>query len=294
MLDYRVQTFLTAHRLGSFTRAARELHITQPAVSQHIRHLEAYYGCPLFTVRGRTLHPTAAGDVLYQRLSAMANDEERLRSEVAALSAGPDAPLRLGCTRTIADYMAPRLLAARAARHPGQGINLHCGNTCELLEQMETGRLDAALVEGLYDRRTFDGAALSIEPLIAIAAADAGIAPPGTIDELLGQTLIVREEGSGSREILERSLAARGLGLGSFASVIEVASIPVIKEFVREGVGMTFIYRVAVEDDLAAGKVADVTPRDFALEHHFDLIWQRGSIYEERFRALLDELKECR
>ena len=111
MLDYRAHTFIIAYRLRSFTRAAEELHITQPAVSQHIKQLEARAGCRLFETRGRVIRSTPAGDLLYRRLSVMANDEARIIDELRRLDSATAAPLRLGCTRTIADYVAPRLLA---------------------------------------------------------------------------------------------------------------------------------------------------------------------------------------
>lgn len=368
VLDYRVHTFLAAYRARSFTAAARELHITQPAVSQHIKHLEHHVGQTLFNTRGRTVRPTAAADLLYRRLSVMANDETRLLAEMAQLGTETARPLRLGCTRTIADYVAPRVLTVHATRHPEQPVSVRCGNTSELLARINAGDLDAALVEGSYDHRTFDGATLSTEPFIAVAApsmchfsssrdsghgsdpscddgpgpgagtgANAGTNPdlnldtragssrnlnvgpgsnprrsieaganlsplsaasrahgqpatPATIKDLLACPLIVREAGSGSREILERNLAARGITVEDFASVTEVASIPLIKELVRAGRGITFIYRVAVEEDLHRGGLCDITPADFSIEHPFDLIWQRGSIYEPRFRAFLAEL----
>lgn len=292
MLDYRVHTFLAAYRARSFTGAARELHITQPAVSQHIKHLEAEIARPLFDTRGRTIRPTAAADLLYQRLSVMANDEARLMAEIAQLDAETVRPLRLGCTRTIADYVAPRLLTAHATRHPEQPISVRCDNTSELVARINAGDLDAALVEGSYDHRAFDGATLSHESFVAVAAPSMyGIGPGfNAIKDLLACPLIVRETGSGSREILERNLAARGIAVEDFASITEVASIPIIKELVRAGRGITFIYRVAVEEELRRGELCDITPADFGIEHPFDLIWQRGSIYEPRFRALLTEL----
>lgn len=308
MLDFRVHTFLIAYRLRSFTRAARELHISQPAVSQHIKHLEAHYQQELFTMRGRSVVPTPAGTLLYEKLHTLANDERRISAELALIGADEGRPLNLGCTRTIADFVAPQLLVTHARRHPAQRLNLRCGNTTELLRQIEDGTLDVALVEGPYDRRAFSGGTLSDEPFIAVADAGAGSgeraedrtrrdradsgccipARAGTIDDLLRLPLIVREAGSGSREILERNLIAHGLALDSFASVIELGSISVIKEFVRAGFGITFLYRVAVEDELAAGTLREVTPPDMRLHHHFDLVWQRGSIYEPQFSALLD------
>ena len=112
-------------------------------------------------------------------------------------------------------------------------------------------------------------------------------ARPATIHDLLGRRLILREPGSGTREVLEKHLAARDLLTSDFAGTIELASIPAIKACVAAGAGISFLYRAAVEQELAAGELVDITPEDFAIEHDFALIWQRGSRYAERYRALL-------
>lgn len=288
MLDYRTHTFLAVYRSGSFTRAAEQLHITQPAVSQHIRQLEAHYGCTLFSKTGRGVEPTRAGQLLYQALDAERNDETRLRAELDSLQGEKNArpPLRLGCTRTIADYVAPRVLTQHLARHPSEHVLMRTGNTAELVALIDAGEIDFALVEGYFDRRTFESAVFSREPFVAVAASGER---PASITDLLGNRLVLREQGSGTREILERHLAACDLTVDDFAGVIELASIPTIKACVAGGAGVSFLYRVAVENELASGALVDVTPRDFAIKHDFSLIWQRGSRYASRYRALLHE-----
>lgn len=288
MLDYRTHTFLAVCRTGSFTRAAEELHVTQPAVSQHVRQLEAHYGCTLFSKTGRGVEPTAAGRLLYRALDVEQNDEARLRTELEALAAEKDAqpPLRLGCTRTIADFVAPRVLSAHLARHPDARVIMRTGNTAELVSLLDLGEIDFALVEGSFDRATFDSATFSRERFVAVAAAGDR---PASIADLLGQRLILRESGSGTREILEHNLAARDLSVSDFSGIVELASIPAIKACVAAGAGVSFLYRVAVESELADGRLVDVTPADFAIEHDFALIWQRGSRYANGYRALLRE-----
>ena len=288
MLDYRTHTFLAVYRSGSFTRAAEQLHITQPAVSQHIRQLEAHYGCTLFSKTGRGVEPTRAGRLLYQALDAERNDETRLRAELDSLQGEKNArpPLRLGCTRTIADYVAPRVLTQHLARHPSEHVLMRTGNTAELVALIDAGEIDFALVEGYFDRRTFESAVFSREPFVAVAASGER---PASITDLLGNRLVLREPGSGTREILERHLAACDLTVDDFAGVIELASIPTIKACVAGGAGVSFLYRAAVENELASGALVDVTPRDFAIKHDFSLIWQRGSRYASRYRALLHE-----
>ncbi len=297
MLDYRTHTFLEVYRQRSFTRAAESLLITQPAVSQHIRQLEAHYGCALFTKTGRGVDPTPAADLLYRRLLTMENDEARLRIEAADAAhrnaASHIAPLRFGCTRTIADYVAPFLMASHLSTHPDSDVALRAGNTRDLVCALDQGIIDFALVEGSFDRSSFAFETLSTEPYVAVAAprdrdGNTPSRPVASVRDLLTERLILREAGSGTREILEKHLSARDLDLGDFAGVVGIESIPTIKACVRAGSGITFMYRVAVEAELAAGEFVDITPDDFRIEHDFCLIWQRGSQYAPRYRSLCE------
>lgn len=294
MLDYRTHTFLEVYRQGSFTRAAETLLITQPAVSQHVRQLESHYGCALFSKTGRGIEPTPAADLLYQRLLTMENDELRMLAEARGIAsaheADSSAPLRFGCTRTIADYVAPGIVAGHLARHPGAAVALKAGNTRDLVEELERGSIDFALVEGSFDRGRFAFSTLSTERYVAVARPGSDIAGHGaaSVRDLLDERLVLRESGSGTREILEKHLAARDLSTEDFAGVVELESIPTIKACVRAGAGISFMYRVAVQGELERGELVDITPRDFAIEHDFCLIWQRGSQYAPRYRALCD------
>lgn len=294
MLDYRTHTFLEVYRQGSFTRAAEALLVTQPAVSQHIRQLETHYGCALFSKTGRGIEPTPAANLLYQRLLTMENDERRMLAEArgiaSAREADASAPLRFGCTRTIADYVAPHIVSGHLSRHPGATVALKTGNTRDLVEELERGSIDFALVEGSFNRARFAFSTLSTERYVAVAGPESSIAQreAPSIRDLLGERIVLRESGSGTREILEKHLAARDLSTADFAGVAELESIPTIKACVRAGAGISFMYRVAVQGELERGELVDVTPRDFAIEHDFCLIWQRGSQYAPRYRALCD------
>lgn len=297
MLDYRAHTFLEVYRQRSFTRAADALLITQPAVSQHIRQLEAYYGCALFSKTGRGIEPTPAARMLYDRLLTMENDERRMRDEAERLAGARDSgrpiPLTFACTRTIADYVAPRIVAAHLGLHPDGPVAMRAGNTRDLVRALDRGEIDFALVEGSFNRERFASEALSREPYIAVAGpSNAAADRPASIRDLLDRRLILRETGSGTREILEKHLAARDLAIDDFASAVELESIPTIKACVKEGAGITFLYRAAVQRELERRELIDITPRDFTVEHDFCLIWQRGSQYEARYRALCETWRQ--
>lgn len=303
MLDYRSLTFLEVYRQRSYTQAARALLITQPAVSHHIHFLESYYGCSLFKKTSRGVEPTPAADMLYGQIQAMRNDEDRMRSDIRELASNQNtcqcAPLIFGCTRTIADYVAPQLVTHHLERRPGSSVSLQTGNTRSLLHALEEGRIDFALVEGSFDRSRFSFETLSRERYIAVGCARpqssdaaANLQRPDSICSLFGYPLILREAGSGTREILQKHLAARDLSTADFARVIELGSIPAIKACVRAGQGISFMYRTAVERELANGELVDITPLDFEIEHNFCLIWQRGSRYAPRHRALCNEWRK--
>ena len=296
MLDHRVATFLAVYRQRSFTRAGRELNLTQPAVSQHIRQLEAHYGCTLFCKSGRAVAPTPAADMLFQALSTARNDEARLMAELRELPGPAGAQgaagrrLVFGCTRTVGDAVVPRLIARHAALHPEDRISMRIDNTARLVRLLDEGELDFALVEGSFDRKRFDAELLSHEEYVAVAAPGLAATLPSdgrrALADLLAFRLVLREPGSGTREILERLLAAHGRTVADFAGSIELGGMPAIVAAAEAGCGVAFLYRVAAEDALAAGALAEVTPADCRLTHDFCLIWQRGSRYAPRWRAL--------
>ena len=191
-------------------------------------------------------------------------------------------------TRTICDYWIPRVLARHMAKHPDEMVQMSVGNTQELVEGLEAGTIDFALVEGSFNRALFDSAPVSRERYVAVGSADEFDASykPVSMASLLDRRHIQREAGSGTREILEKHLAARDLDLDDFAGTLEVASIPAIKLCVRAGTGITFLYRAAVERELDQGELRDITPSDFFVEHDFRLIWQRGSLAARRYQEI--------
>ena len=282
MLDAKILTFLEVARLGSYTRAAECLHLTQPAVTQQIHRLEEHFGRRLVDTRGRGVRLTPAGEELKKHVQIELVNERRLMQRMAA----GVPPLRLGATLSIADYYLPKPLAGVLAS--GQAPQVCVGNTQTLTRRMLEGELDCALVEGLFDRALFEPHRWRTARFVAAARAGHPLAGRRcALSELCGFPLLVREQGSGTRAVLESALFARGMDLSAFARTVELGSFGLIKAALAAIDAVTFLYEGVLADE-AGLAVLDVT--DFALERPLYFLTPLGSSERERCLALLEAL----
>ena len=155
MQDFRVKTFLTVCRTLNYTRAAEELALTQPAVSQHITYLEREYGAKLFTYHRKKLELTPAGRVLRDGLATMAHDDLLLHERIGEVAHGATVKLRIGMTLTAGEYVVARPLARCLGARPDIQVTVRSGGTQHLMELLDAGTIDCAFVEGLFDKARY-------------------------------------------------------------------------------------------------------------------------------------------
>lgn len=285
MLDFRMETFLTVCQCMNFTRASEKLNITQPAVSQHIRFLEKHYNTKLFRYEGKKLRLTDAGEILKNASLTMMHDERSIQSEM--LHTEEESEIRFGATRTVGDALMAGILKKYLLRYPDARIHMEVGNTRELLKKLDEGEIDFALVEGFFKKSEYDFQKYSDENYIAVCSPDYDFQEiPDRIENLFQERLLLREEGSGTREVLERYLDSKNLGISDFGRVTEVGSLQAIKELTKAGCGITFLYEAAVAGELKRGELKRIPLQDFQISHEFAFIWRRGSIYADRYREL--------
>ena len=291
MLDFRMETFLTVCRYMNFTRASEKLNITQPAVSQHIRFLEKHYNTKLFRYEGKKLRLTGAGEILRNASLTMMHDEQSMQNEMQETE--KEAEIRFGATRTIGDSVMGSVLEKYLARYPQARIHMEVENTHDLLVRLDEGRIDFALVEGFFKKSEYDFQIFSREKYIAVCSPDYIFQnTPECIEKLFQERLLLREEGSGTREVLERCLEAHNLSVQDFDKQMEVGSMQTIKELTKAGCGITFLYEAAVRRELEEGSLRQSPLQDFPVTHEFAFIWRRGSIYADWYRELFRRFSE--
>lgn len=292
MLDHRIKTFLTVCQTLNYTKAAEELHITQPAVSQHIRYLEERYEVRLFRYENRKLTLTDEGQIFRDRLLLMENDEARIQREMKACHT--DAlSLSLGVTMTIGEYAIGKPLARLLRKHPDWNIRVVYGNTEKLLSDLRSGSIDLGLVEGYYPEDKFAHRTFSRQPFVGVCASRHVFAEKDVrvMKDLVKERIILREPGSGTREILERNLAVQGLRISDFRSSMEVGNMHPINSLLENDCGISFLYRIAAEEEIKKGTLKEIPLEDFHMYHDFDFVWEKGSIYSEHLEQICTEME---
>ena len=250
-MEQKLETFLVLCRTLHYGRAAEQLHLSQPAVSKHIQALESQYGVQLFSYTGRRLTKTRQGEILEQYAESLQYNEERLLEQ---LRKEPRRILRVGATKSIGDYVLLPYIQRFLSQSQNR-IELLVDNTAHLLELLNQGKLDFVVSEGIFDRQHYDWMLFRNEPYVGICSKNhpfAGKIIP--VSELFTERVILREKGSGTREILERALLAEGYDADAFAEQICISSFEIIKTLVSDGGGISFLYEAVVKDDERLGR----------------------------------------
>ena len=276
MLDYRVDTFLTLCKQMNYRKTAEILHISQPAVTQQIHFLENEYGQKLFEYENRRLVKTEAADILEKYARAAKLQEQNLRQK---LENSPIHNLRIGATKTIGDYYLKEDIR-RYLTSSDHALTLIVDNTERLLHLLEENELDFAVVEGFFDKTSFDSILLRREPFVGICRKDHPFAGREvTMEELLKETIIHREDGSGTRAILEQELSGYNESLQRFQRHICISSFNIILDLVKQGFGVSFVYNILADSDPALAKFSI---RDESVVREFNVVYLKYADMEEK------------
>jgi DNA-binding transcriptional LysR family regulator len=285
------EVFLAITRAGSFHRAAETLHLSQPALSQHVRELETALGARLFDRLARRVAPTDAGRVLAEHVTRLFVTLADARQAIQDLQGLERGSLTIGASSTPGIYVLPRLLGAFRQQYPGIELTLRLGNSEGIERLVRASELDLGLVGG---HQTCPGA----------ACLDAGlpdelwlVVPPGhrwasgrTVapERLADEPLLMRELGSATRELTERTLRTAGI---RYRPGLVLDHSEAIKQAVLAGLGVAFLSIHAVDGEVTTGRLHALRLRGLRLVRHFHLLHHEArtlSASARAFRTLLE------
>ncbi len=251
---HKIHLFVTVARLGSFTRAAEQLHMTQPTVSQQIAVLEQVLGTPLIERSTRSLRLTEAGQVLFdqgEKLLSLADETVNAVQVAAGIAVQT---LKLGVGPTLATYLLPDVLSRYRKRFPNHHIRLTVRNTTDLLDMLIRGDIDLGLVGSPVDHQDVTIEAFMSDRLVVIVAPGDELAaqPTVSLDELRDRIFLTREPGSALHTRVSRLMGADSLRA---ETVIILGETEAIKRSVELGLGVALVQGIAIARETAAGNL---------------------------------------
>jgi LysR family transcriptional regulator, transcriptional activator of the cysJI operon len=273
--NFRLKVFRVVAEHLSFHKAAEDLFLTQPAVTRQIKALENDLGVRLFDRTTSKIVLTRQGSVLLgyaRKLAQVVSEAER---ELIADDGQPSGELCLGASTTIAQYVLPCLLRIFLKENPRVQVSLQSGNTSEIVRLLLDNKVSLGLIEdptrarGIHTERFVEDELVLITPLNFEFERVSS-------SELVGLTLLLREHGSGSRRAVESALEKGGLKLKSFTKIMKLDSTEAIKSAVEVGLGVAFVSRWAITNELELGLLKITSVDGIRVTRHFSLISRTG------------------
>ncbi|GCD47073.1 LysR family transcriptional regulator [Streptomyces paromomycinus] len=271
-----LELLLAVARLGSLGRAARERGISQPAASSRLRSMEQQLGVALVERSPRGSRLTDAGALVTDWARQVVEAAEAFDAGAQALRGRRDSRLRVAASMTIAEYLLPGWLIALRAQRPDTAVSLLAGNSAAVAERLLTGEADLGFVEGLDVPAGLDGAVIGHDRLVVVAAPAhpwARRRTELTAAELAATPLILRERGSGTRQVLDAALAGHG---GLAAPLLELASTTAVKAAAVSGAGPSVLSELAVGEELAARRLVEVPVLGTGFGRELRAVWPAG------------------
>ncbi|WP_139559265.1 LysR family transcriptional regulator [Methylotetracoccus oryzae] len=279
----QLKVFERVARRLSFTRAAEELYLTQPAVSMQIKQFEEAVGLPLFERLGKKIYLTRAGEELY-RLSRTISQQLEEADQIVEELKGTDAGRLVVAVASTVRYFAIRLLADFCARYPKVRVNFKVTNRKGLLVMLDDNEADIVLMGQPPEDGDLVAEAFMDNPLVVIApphhpmAARKGI----PLEELRQETFLMREQGSGTRSSVERFFAERGLAINAS---MEMNTNGAIKQGVEVGLGLGIVSLHTVELELSAGRIVTLDVESFPIMRQWYIVHRSGKRLSAAGRA---------
>ena len=290
----QLSVFEAVARHLSFSRAAHELHLTQPAVSMQVKQLEENVGTALFEQLGKKIYLTEAGHELshYSRMIAQQlNEVEAVLSELKGLKRGK---LKISVAST-ANYFAPQLLATFSQRFPTVTVSLNVTNRQALLQQLANNEMDMAIMGQPPEGLDLVAESFMENPLVVIAPIKHVLARKKSIplSRLEQETFLIREEGSGTRIVMKRFFDAHNIQLHTG---MEMSSTEAIKQAVQAGLGLGVVSLHTVELELEASRLKVLDVKDFPIRRHWYIVHRKDkrlTASAQAFKSfLIDEANE--
>jgi DNA-binding transcriptional LysR family regulator len=280
---------------GSFSLAARKMHITQPALTKNIRNAEDYLGAPLVNRSSTGISLTPEGKVIYDYARRMMKLREEAKEKINALGANTGGNIYIGASTIPATYILPRALGVLRKDHPDITMYIKTSDSEEVINMVLAGEVEMGIIGKSPSNKKLEAQELWKDRLILVVPKKHKWSKIKSIvmKELFAEPFIVREKGSATRDFMENYLKEeKSVNLSQFNICAELGSSEAVKEAIIAGLGVSIISIHAVERELAQGLLMEIPIQGCRMERYFYLIYKRQFDFRTFHKTFIDFLKE--
>lgn len=278
--DHKLKIFCTVAETKSFSKTSEIIHLTQPAVSLQIQALEEMYETKLFDRSGSSINLTPAGDILYKYAKDILSLYSEVEKEIGKITGLIKGSVKIGAGTTVGNYIIPSVVVDFKRAHPKIKIHVLIGNTKRIMDLLTSGVIDLGVIGEVSVKNK-----MTVEPLISDELAI--IVPPAhswakrktvSILDITKEPFIFREEGSGTRQLIENYLATHGVITSDLHIASVFGSTGSIKEAVERGMGISIVSKWAVRKEVKCGSLRFIVPREGRILREFSLVKQKHAV----------------
>lgn len=276
MQDFRLKVFYEVAKQGSFSKAAGELYISQPAVSKNIKELETQLGTRLFDRKHHAVTLTEAGKLVLRHARVVCGLYDELEYELSLLKGGPAGRLSIGASSTVCEYVLPTVLTEYYAFYSDIRVQMLNGNSQKIEQKLLNGDITLGFVEGTHSHPELSYQAFMSDEIICVTSDQSLINGPLSFNQFLQLPLILREQGSGTLEVLNHYLQKVGTKVDQLNVKMRIASVEAIKNLIKSLNMASILPAVSVKKELEAGVLRQLPISGVHLTREFRMAYLKG------------------
>lgn len=272
MMDQQLEVFIKVVEKENFSKAAEELHMTQPAVSQYIRLLEQSIGSRLLERNNKYVRLNKAGEIVFHHAKEIITLYTKMQTLVDDLTNKAGGTIAIGASYTFGEYILPHIIAKMKEQYPLIHPSIRIQNTKEIIDLVKKHQLNIGIIEGFYENAALNSKVVSKDKMVIVASPLhplLNVKREIRISDLEEETWILREEGSGTREAAENLFRRYDF---TPKNVMEFGSTQVIKESVEAGLGISLLSSWAIKKELTNGYIGIIHVNGLPFKRNFSIL----------------------
>lgn len=291
--DHKLKVFCTVAETKSFSKTSEIIHLTQPAVSLQVQTLEEIYETKLFDRTSNLITLTEAGEILYKYAKDILSLYAEAAKEIGKITGLLKGSIKIGASTTIGNYLLPNIISDFKKIRVKVNINVLIGNTRRIVDLLNSGIIDIGLVEGETSKQK-----MKIEPFVEDELVF--IVPPAhpwtkkkiiSILDVTKEPFILREEGSGTRQMIEKYLESHGINIENMKIALILGSTESIKEAVEQGIGISIVSKWAARKEIKYGSLKYVIPKEERILRNFSIVLPKNTVLSHASDEFLNYMR---